>query len=81
MGAPMGLFGQIGEVGADRRALTQEAMNRDQARWNYQQNAPQAALANYMAGISGDYGGTVTQTPSPLSQLGSVAGIIGSLMG
>ena len=79
MGAPMGLFGQIGEVGADRRAMVQEAMNRDQAAWNWQQNAPQAALANYMAGISGDYGGTVTQTPSPLSQLGSIAGMVGSL--
>ena len=81
MGAPMGLFGQIGEVGADRRALAQEAMNRDQAAWNWQQNAPQAALANYMAGISGDYGGTVRNQPGPISQLGSIAGIIGSLMG
>ena len=81
MGAPMGLFGAVGEVGQDRRALAQEAINRDMAAWNYAQNAPQQALASYMAGISGDYGGTVTQTPSPLSQLGSIAGIIGSLAG
>ena len=80
MGAPFGLMGQVGEVGADRRALAQEAINRDMMAWNWQQNAPQAALSNYMAGISGDYGSQVTQTPSPLSQLGSIAGIIGNLI-
>ena len=81
MGAPMGLFGQIGDVGADRRALSQEAINRDIQRHAYQQQAPQAALQQYMANISGDYGSTVQNQPGPLSQLGSVAGIIGSLMG
>lgn len=79
MGAPMGLFGQIGEVGADRRALQQEAMNRDAQRYMYEAQAPQTALANYMASISGDYGGTVRNQPGPVQQLGSIAGLIGSL--
>jgi len=79
LGQPMGLYGAVGNVGADRRALTQEAINRDMMRHSFEQNAQQAALANYMAGISGDYGGTVTQTPSPISSLGSIAGVIGSL--
>jgi len=81
MGAPMGLFGQIGEVGQARRSLQQEAINRDVARHMYEAQAPQTALQNYMASISGDYGGTVRNQPGPLSQLGSIAGIIGSLMG
>jgi len=50
------------------------------SRYAYEANAPQMALQNYMAGISGDYGGVTTQTPSPISTLGSIAGIIGSLM-
>ena len=81
LGQPMGLFGAVADVGADRRALTQEAINRDVARHMYQAQAPQTALQNYMASITGDYGGTVRNQPGPLSQLGSVAGIIGSLMG
>ena len=80
MGAPLGLMGAVGQVGADRRALAQEAINQDQMRYQYEANAEQAALRNYMAGISGDYGGTTTQTPSALSTLGSIAGIIGGFM-
>ena len=80
MGAPLGLFSSVGDVGAQRRALSQEAINRDMSRYAYEANAPQMALQNYMAGISGDYGGVTTQTPSPISTLGSIAGIIGSLM-
>ena len=81
MGAPIGLMNEVGGVGADHRALVQEAINRDQARWNFEQNRGQQALANYMGGIYGDFGGTVTNQPSMLQQLGSIAGIIGNLPG
>ena len=81
MGAPMGLFGQIGEVGADRRALAQEAMNRDVARYMYEAQAPSQALQSYMAGVRGDFGGTVEHTPGPVQQAGQLAGLIGGLAG
>ena len=82
MSAPLSMYGAMGGVGADRRAMTQSTMDRDMARYEYQANAPQNALRNYMAMVTGDYGSTTEQTtpgPSGLSQLGQAAGILGSL--
>jgi hypothetical protein len=79
MNAPLSMYGAIGDVGAQRRAMTQEAMNRDMARYQYQATAPQQALANYLSMITGNYGGTTTQvTPNQgggLSGLSSLATI------
>jgi len=60
MQAPLGMYQAIGDVGAQRRAMTQEAMNRDQARYSYEAAAPQRALQNYMSMITGNYGGTTS---------------------
>ena len=85
MMAPLGMYGAIGNVGAQRRAMTQEAINRDMARYQYQATAPQQALANYLSMITGNYGGTTTQvTPTPnntLGNLASIAGIIAPFLG
>ena len=84
MNAPLGMYNAMGKVGADRRAMTQSAIDRDMARYEYQANAPMNALRNYMAMVTGDYGSTGTQTspgPSGLSQLGQVAGIASTLFG
>lgn len=62
MSAPIGLFNAMSNVGAQRRAMTQEAMNRDQQRYNYEAMAPQNALSNYLAMITGNYGGTSSGT-------------------
>ena len=86
MAAPLGMYGAIGEVGAQRRAMTQEAINRDMARYAYESNAPQNALQNYMSMITGNYGGTssggssstTTNTPSGGSGLGNLIGTLGS---
>lgn len=82
MTAPLSMYNAMGDVGAQRRAMTQAAIDRDMARYEYEANAPQNALRNYMAMVSGDYGSTTTATtpgPSGLSQLGQIAGIAGSL--
>jgi hypothetical protein len=82
MMAPLGMYGAIGNVGAQRRAMSQAAIDRDMARYEYQANAPQNALRNYMAMVTGDYGSTVNSvTPgqSGLGQMGQIAGILGSL--
>ena len=84
MNAPLSMYGAMGQVGADRRAMTQATIDRDMARYEYEANAPQNALRNYMAMVTGDYGSTTQQTtpgPSGLSQLGQIAGIAGSLFG
>lgn len=79
MNAPLSMYGAIGDVGAQRRGMTQEAINRDMARYQYQATAPQQALANYLSMITGNYGGTTTQvTPNQgggLSSLSSLATI------
>jgi hypothetical protein len=80
MSAPLSMYGAMGDVGAQRRSMTQASMDRDMARYDAQANAPQQALADYMAMIQGNYGGTThgTQTvpgPSGLQQVGQIAAI------
>jgi hypothetical protein len=79
MGAPLSMYQAMGDVGAQRRAMTQEAINQDMARYNYEAMAPMSDLQQYMSNISGDYGGTSTATPSALSQIGQMVGILGAI--
>ena len=75
MGAPLSMKQTQAEVGAQRRAMTQEALNQDMARYNYESMAPMNDLQQYMSNISGDYGGTTTQSPSALQSIGQMASI------
>ena len=84
MSAPLGMASAIGDVGAARRAMTQETINRDMARHQFESTAPQQALQNYMAMIQGNYGGTTTQTtpgPSGLQTIGQIASIAAPFIG
>ena len=76
MSAPLGMAEAVGDVGAARRGMTQEGINRAMMRDQYTKNAPQQALANYMNMIGGNYGGTTTQTAPG----GGIGGIIGSIL-
>jgi len=83
MSAPLNMYGAMGDVGAQRRAMTQGTMDSDMARYQYEATAPQQQLANYMKMVTGNYGGTTTQTspgPSALDQIGQVAGIASMFM-
>ena len=63
--------------------MTQATMDSDMARYQYEATAPQQQLANYMKMVTGNYGGTTTQTspgPSALDQIGQVAGIASMFM-
>ena len=80
MGAPMEMYGAVGGVGEQQRAMQQEDLNRQMAKYQYESTAPQAALQNYMAMVSGDYGAATRQTtpgPGMMGTLGSIASIIG----
>jgi len=81
MAAPLSMYGAMGDVGAQRRALAQESINQAMTKYNYGANAGQTALQNFMAGISGEYGGTRAQTPSALSSMGQMGSLITGLMG
>ena len=80
MAAPLSGAAALGEVGAQQRAMQQEGINRDMAKYQYEATAPQQSLANYMSMISGNYGGTTRQTvpgQGIMGTLGSLASIIG----
>jgi hypothetical protein len=84
MAAPLNMYGAMGDVGAQRRAMTQSTIDRDMDRYQYQATAPQQQLANYMKMVTGNYGGTTTQTspgPSGLDQAAKVVGIMGTIAG
>ena len=76
MAAPMSMYGAMGDVGAQKRAMQQESINQAMQKYDYGATAGQTALQNYMAGISGEYGGVQKAAPSALQS----AGQLGSLM-
>ena len=76
MAAPLSMYGAMGDVGAQRRAMAQESINQAMTKYDYGANAGQTALQNFMAGISGEYGGVSKQTPSALQSMGQ----LGSMM-
>ena len=79
MGAPLAMYGAIGGVGAQQRAMAQERLNQSQRAYEYEAQAPMNALQQYMSNISGDYGGTTRQSPSALQGLGQLVSIFGAL--
>ena len=81
MGAPLAMYQAGADVGQQRRALAQEGINQQMAKYNYAAQAPQIALQNYMAGISGEYGGVTQQTPSALGTAGQVGSLLTGLFG
>ena len=81
MGAPLQMAGAVGDVGAERRAMTQEDINQAMMRYNYEMGQPQQNLQNYLANISGNFGGVSSATPSPLSSIGQLGSLALGMMG
>jgi len=83
MGAPLDMYGAMGTVGQQRRAMDQSAIDAAKAKYAYEAQLPVTGIQNYLAGISGEYGGTSTATgpagPNPL--VSALAGGIGMSMG
>ena len=83
LGAPLAMTGAVGQVGAQQQAMDQQMLDADRAKYAYDAQRAQLGLQNYMAGISGEYGGTSTATgpggPNPM--LTALAGGMGMAMG
>ena len=83
LGAPLAMTGAVGQVGAQQRAMDQQILDADRAKYAYDAQRAQLGLQNYMAGISGEYGGTSTATgpagPNPM--LTALAGGLGMAAG
>jgi len=69
MGAPLQQFDAMSSIGGQQRAMEQAGIDESMQRYSYESQLPTIGLQNYLAGISGDYGGTTTATgpggPSP----------------
>jgi len=84
MQAPLAMQQAVGDVGAQRRAMSQSAIDQDMLRYNYEAQRPAIGLQNFLSNISGAYGGRSTATPSPMSsigQLGQLALGLGGIFG
>jgi hypothetical protein len=77
---PLSMYGAMADVGADRRAMTQEGINRSMQAYDWEQGAPQRALQNYLASVTGDYGSVVNQTQQP-NIMGALGGLLGGGLG
>jgi hypothetical protein len=78
MSAPINMYDSLGAVGEQRRAMSQRGIDQDMARYQYESNASQNALRNYMAMVTGDYGSTTTAT-TPRARDNTAANLIGTL--
>jgi len=66
MNAPMGMYGQLGEIGQRETGRRQADIDAQMQRYQYDATKDQAQLANYMNTIAGNYGESSTQTgPNP----------------
>ena len=70
LGAPLGMTGAVGAVGGQQQAMNQQILDAAKQEYAYNVQRPQLGLQNYMAGISGEYGGTSQGTgpggPDPM---------------
>ena len=76
MGAPMDAYAKLGGVGAQQRAMEQAEIDRDMAAYQYRANLPRVGLQNYMAGLSGEYGGETTTTGPGMNPMGAIIGAL-----
>jgi hypothetical protein len=58
LGAPLAMTGAVGAVGGQQQAMNQQMLDAAMQEYAYTAQRPQLGLQNYMAGISGEYGGT-----------------------
>jgi hypothetical protein len=81
MGAPLSMYGAVGDVGAQRQAQEQARIKADMAKYGYEAEQEMIGLQNYLAAISGEFGGSSSSTgpggPSPLvsALAGGMSGI------
>lgn len=77
---PFGMYDRMADVGADRRAMTQEGINQAMQRHSWTQGGPQRALQNYLASVTGDYGSVINQSNKP-NYLGAAASLLAPGLG
>jgi len=78
MGAPLGMYGAAADIGTQRQAESQRALDAAMGRYDYDAQKDYNALNQYMNTIAGNYGGTTTQTSPGGGGLMNLIGQLGS---
>jgi hypothetical protein len=86
---PIDVAGNLSDVGMQQRELSQQQLDEDINRFQFDQNIGDQKLANYMNLIQGNFGGTQTTTAErgglglagSMGQLGGAVGALGGLFG
>jgi len=72
MDQPLKMYGAAGKVGEQQRSMQQERINRAMAKHNFEQNAAQNNLNQYLSQVSGNWGSQNTSQPSTMNQMGNL---------
>ena len=72
MDQPLKMYGAAGKVGEQQRSMQQEQINRAMAKHNFEQNAAQNNLNQYLSQVSGNWGSQNTSQPSTMNQMGNL---------
>ena len=86
---PIDLAGNLSDVGMQQRELSQQQLDEDVNRFQFDQNVQDQKLSNYMNLIQGNYGSSTTSTAQrgglglagSLGQLGGSVAALGGLFG
>jgi hypothetical protein len=86
---PIDLAGNLSDVGMQQRELSQQQLDEDINRFQFDQNIQDQKLSNYMNLIQGNYGSTTTSTAErgglglagSMGQLGGTVAALGGIFG
>ena len=72
MDQPLNMYGAAGKVGEQQRSMQQERINRAMAKHNFEQNAAQNNLNQYLSQVGSPYGSANTQSAGGMNNMANL---------
>jgi len=72
MDQPLKMYGAAGKVGEQQRSMQQEQINRAMAKHNFEQNAAQNNLNQYLSQVGSPYGSANTQSAGGMNNMANL---------
>ena len=72
MDQPLKMYGAAGKVGEQQRSMQQEQINRSMAKHNFEQNAAQNNLNQYLSQVGSPYGSANTQQAGGMNNMANM---------
>ena len=72
MDQPLSMYGAAGKVGEQQRSMQQEQINRAMAKHNFEQNAAQNNLNQYLSQVGSPYGSANTQSAGGMNNMANL---------